>query len=245
MELKVTTLEGKEAGSRRRCPTLFSGSSRAPTSSIAASYWQLAKRQRRHPQGEEPRRHLAHRQENVRQKGTGSAPPRLGARARCSAAAAARSARVVRSHAHRPAEEGARARAQACALGQGQGRRHHRHRGADAEGSGKTKALRGQFDKLGLANALIIDGAEVAADVRTAARNIPNIDVLPVAGHQRLRHHAAAEAGADQGRGRCAGGALQMTTTDPRHYDVILAPVITEKATKASEHNKVDVQGRA
>jgi large subunit ribosomal protein L23 len=30
-----------------------------------------------------------------------------------------------------------------------------------------------------------------------------------------------------------------MTTTDPRHYDVILSPVITEKATMASEHNKV------
>ena len=46
----------------------------------------------------------------------------------------------------------------------------------------KTKALRGQFDKLGVTNALFIDGAEVAADVRTAARNIPNIDVLPIAG---------------------------------------------------------------
>jgi large subunit ribosomal protein L23 len=30
-----------------------------------------------------------------------------------------------------------------------------------------------------------------------------------------------------------------MTTGDPRHYDVILSPVITEKATNASEHNKV------
>ena len=30
-----------------------------------------------------------------------------------------------------------------------------------------------------------------------------------------------------------------MTTSDPRHYDVIIAPVITEKATLASEHNKV------
>lgn len=28
-------------------------------------------------------------------------------------------------------------------------------------------------------------------------------------------------------------------STDPRHYDVILSPVITEKATMASEHNKV------
>ena len=47
---------------------------------------------------------------------------------------------------------------------------------------GKTKALRGHFDKLGVANALFVDGAEVAAEVRSAARNIPNIDVLPVAG---------------------------------------------------------------
>ena len=30
-----------------------------------------------------------------------------------------------------------------------------------------------------------------------------------------------------------------MTTSDPRHYDIILSPVITEKATIASEHNKV------
>ena len=46
----------------------------------------------------------------------------------------------------------------------------------------KTKALRQGFAKLGLSNALIIDGAEVASSVRTAARNIPNIDVLPIAG---------------------------------------------------------------
>ena len=30
-----------------------------------------------------------------------------------------------------------------------------------------------------------------------------------------------------------------MSTTDPRHYDVLIAPVITEKATMASEHGKV------
>ena len=46
----------------------------------------------------------------------------------------------------------------------------------------KTKALAKQFDKLGLANALIIDGAEIDANFRSAARNIPNIDVLPVQG---------------------------------------------------------------
>ena len=35
-----------------------------------------------------------------------------------------------------------------------------------------------------------------------------------------------------------------MSTSDPRHYDVILSPVITEKATMASEHNKVTFKVR-
>jgi large subunit ribosomal protein L23 len=30
-----------------------------------------------------------------------------------------------------------------------------------------------------------------------------------------------------------------MTSTDPLHYDLILSPVITEKATMASEQNQV------
>ncbi len=30
-----------------------------------------------------------------------------------------------------------------------------------------------------------------------------------------------------------------MSTNDPRHYDVIIAPVITEKATNASAYSKV------
>ena len=30
-----------------------------------------------------------------------------------------------------------------------------------------------------------------------------------------------------------------MSTADPRHYDVIIAPVITEKTTLASERNQV------
>ena len=30
-----------------------------------------------------------------------------------------------------------------------------------------------------------------------------------------------------------------MSSHDSRHYDIIVAPVVTEKATIASEHNKV------
>ena len=46
----------------------------------------------------------------------------------------------------------------------------------------KTKALRASFDKASLASALIVDGATVQANFAKAARNIPEIDVLPVQG---------------------------------------------------------------
>lgn len=46
----------------------------------------------------------------------------------------------------------------------------------------KTSTLRGQFGKLGLDNALMIGGAELDSNFSMAARNIPNIDVLPVQG---------------------------------------------------------------
>ncbi len=46
----------------------------------------------------------------------------------------------------------------------------------------KTKVLKDAFDKMGLTSALIIDGAEVEKNFATAARNIANIDVLPVQG---------------------------------------------------------------
>ncbi len=103
----------------------------------------------------------------------------------------------------------------------------------------KTGALQKNLVKLGL---------EVGADrrwraggreLRTRGAQHPEHRRAAGAGHQRVRHPAAAETGSDQGGRRSAGGAVQMTTTDPRHYDVILSPVITEKATTASEHGQV------
>ncbi|MGN8019415.1 50S ribosomal protein L4 [Phyllobacterium sp. 22229] len=46
----------------------------------------------------------------------------------------------------------------------------------------KTKVLVSQFAKLGFENALLIGGAEIDANFRRAASNIPNIDVLPIQG---------------------------------------------------------------
>lgn len=48
--------------------------------------------------------------------------------------------------------------------------------------SPKTKELAGQFAGLGIENALIISGIAVDENFAKAARNIPNVDVLPVAG---------------------------------------------------------------
>jgi len=45
----------------------------------------------------------------------------------------------------------------------------------------KTKELAGNLDKLGLANALLIDGT-VDENLARAAANIPNVDVLPSVG---------------------------------------------------------------
>lgn len=47
---------------------------------------------------------------------------------------------------------------------------------------GKTKVLKERFSALGLTNALIIDGAALHEGFSLAARNIPQIDVLPVQG---------------------------------------------------------------
>ena len=57
---------------------------------------------------------------------------------------------------------------------------------------GKTASLRKVFGDLGLSNALIIDGAEVEKNFALAARNIPQIDVLPAQGinvYDILRRH--------------------------------------------------------
>ena len=56
----------------------------------------------------------------------------------------------------------------------------------------KTAALKLQFEKIGLKNALLIAGPEVDGNLKLAARNIVDIDVLPDAGlnvYDVLRRH--------------------------------------------------------
>src|ERR1700754_4636813 len=56
----------------------------------------------------------------------------------------------------------------------------------------KTAALREQLGKIGVTHALVIAGTEVDKNFKLAARNIPNVDVLPNAGlnvYDVLRRH--------------------------------------------------------
>ena len=189
MEVKVTSLDGKDSGSVTVSDAIFGLDPRTDLIHRCV-VWQLAKRQAGTHQVKN--RADIHRtgKKMYRQKGTGGA--RHGsARVNLFRGGGRSFGPHPRSH-----EIGLPKKVRALAL---------RHAlSAKAKDGGiividtlaltetKTKALREGFAKLGLANALIIDGAEVGTQVRLAARNIPNIDVLPVAGinvYDMLRRH--------------------------------------------------------
>jgi len=179
MELKVTALDGKKSGSLTVSDAIFGLEPRTDLIHRCV-VWQLARRQR----GTHAVKNRAEIDRTgkklYRQKGTGSA--RHGsARVNLFRGGGRSFGPHSRSH-----EIGLPKKVRALAL------RHALSAKAKDDGiivietlsvkDGKTRTLRSQFEKLGLSNALIVDGAEVAANVRTAARNLPNIDVLPVVG---------------------------------------------------------------
>ena len=179
MELKITTLEGKEAGSVQLPDAVFGLEPRADIVQRCVN-WQLAKRQRG-THKTKLRGEVARTTKKMHaQKGTGGA--RHGAQSAPQFRGGGRAfGPVVRSHAHDLPKK-----VRALAL------RHALSSKAKNGGiivldkasvtEPKTKALALQFGKLGVENALIIDGAEIDANFGIAARNIPNIDVLPVQG---------------------------------------------------------------
>ena len=189
MELKIMSLDGTDAGSVELSDAIFGLEPRADILHRCVR-WQLAKRQRGTHDVKNRAEISRTGKKMYRQKGTGSA--RHGsARVNLFRGGGRSFGPHTRSH-----EIGLPKKVRALAL------RHALSAKAKDDGiiiidalslkESKTKALRSQFAKLGLSNALIIDGAEVAADVRTAARNLPNIDVLPVAGinvYDVLRRH--------------------------------------------------------
>ena len=87
---------------------------------------------------------------------------------------------VVRSHAHDLPKK-VRALALRHALSAKVRARRSRPVGKRAPGRRQDrKTLRASFEKAALKNALIIDGAEPETKFAAAARNLPEIDVLPI-----------------------------------------------------------------
>jgi large subunit ribosomal protein L4 len=179
MELKMISLDGKQAGSVTLSDSIFGLEPRADLIQRCVN-WQLNKR--RAGTHAVKNRAEIHRtgKKMYRQKGTGSA--RHGsARVNLFRGGGRSFGPVVRSH-----ETGLPKKVRALAL------KHALSAKAKDGGivvldkasvkDGKTSALSKHFEKLGFSNALIVDGAEIEVNFKNAARNIPNIDVLPVQG---------------------------------------------------------------
>jgi len=179
MDMKITTLEGKEAGSVNLSDAIFGLEPRADIIQRCVN-WQLARRQRGTHKTKARSEIWRPGKKMYGQKGTGGA--RHGsARVPQFRGGGRAFGPVVRSHAIDLPKK-----VRALAL------KHALSSKAKDGGiividkatldKAKTKALATQFGKLSLANALIIDGAELEANFASAARNIPNIDVLPIQG---------------------------------------------------------------
>ena len=179
MKLDITTFDGGQGGSVELDEAIFGLEPRADLLARCVR-WQLAKRQAG-THATKGRSDINRTTKKLyKQKGTGNA--RHGAASAPQFRGGGRAfGPVVRSHAHDLPKK-----VRALAL------KHALSAKAKDGGiivldkasvkDGKTAMLRKNFAKLGLTSALIIDGAEVEANFALAARNIPNIDVLPVQG---------------------------------------------------------------
>ena len=179
MELKIVALDGKEAGKATLSDAIFGLEPRQDIVQRCVN-WQLAKRQRGTHKTKQRGEINRTGKKMYAQKGTGGA--RHGPASVSQFRGGGRVfGPVVRSHAI-----GLPKKVRALAL------KHALSAKAKDGGiilidkaslkDAKTKGLAKQFDKLGLSNALIIDGAQCDANFCSAARNIPNIDVLPIQG---------------------------------------------------------------
>jgi large subunit ribosomal protein L4 len=179
MDLTVTTLEGKDAGKISLSDAIFGLDPRQDLIQRIVR-WQLAKKQ----QGGHKtlsRSDVARTGAKMfKQKGTGRARHHAASAPQFRGGGRAHGP-VVRSHAH---DLNKKVRAL--------GLRHALSAKALASdiividnlsaSEAKTKALTGSLAKLGLTNALFIGGSELDQNFRLAAKNIPNVDVLPVEG---------------------------------------------------------------
>jgi len=179
MELKVTTLDGQAAGSVTVPDAIF-GLDPRPDILQRCVTWQLAKRRAgTHAVKNRADINLTGKK-MYRQKGTGNA--RHGsARVNIFRKGGRAFGPTPRSHAiGLPKKVRALALKHALSAKAKDGGILVLDRAAVSDA--KTRTLSERLGKLDIVNALIIDGAEIDANFRLAARNIPDIDVLPIQG---------------------------------------------------------------
>jgi large subunit ribosomal protein L4 len=179
MDLNVKTLDGKDAGKLSVSDLIFGLDPREDIIARMIRY-QLAKKQQGTHQTKTRAEISRTGKKMYKQKGTGQARHH-SARAPQFRGGGRAHGPVLRSHAHDLPKK-----IRALAL------RHALSAKLKSEdviivdslvaSEAKTKALVGQLTGLGLSNALFIGGAELDANFKLAAQNIPNIDVLPVQG---------------------------------------------------------------
>ena len=179
MDFNVKTLDGKDAGKVSLSDQIFGLDPREDIIARMIRY-QLAKKQQGTHQTKTRAEISRTGKKMYKQKGTGRARHH-SARAPQFRGGGRAHGPVVRSHAHDLPKK-----IRALAL------RHALSAKLKSEdviivdslvaSEAKTKALVGQLAGLGLSNALFIGGAELDANFKLAAQNIPNIDVLPVQG---------------------------------------------------------------
>ena len=179
MELNVKTLEGKDAGKVSLSDAIFG---LEPREDIIARVirWQLAKKRQGTHKAKGRAEVWRTGAKMYKQKGTGRARHH-SARAPQFRGGGKAHGPVVRSHEHDLPKK-VRALGLRLALSA-------KFKAEDViildslvAADAKTKVLAGNFETLGLTNALFIGGAELDSNFKLAAANIPNIDVLPVQG---------------------------------------------------------------
>ena len=179
MKIDVTSLDGAAAGSLELSDAIFGLKPREDIIARMVRY-QLAKRQ--------AGTHAVKGRADIwrtgkkmyKQKGTGSARHGSARVPQCRGGGRAMGP-VSRSHAHDlPKKVRALALKHALSAKAASGEILVWDNAQVAEA--KTKILHERFKAIGLTNALVIDGAELHEGFTLAARNIPQIDVLPVQG---------------------------------------------------------------
>ena len=179
MELTVTTLDGKEAGSVTLSDAIFGLEPRGDLIQRCV-VWQLAKRR--------AGTHAVKNRADINRTGKKSGPQKGSGGARHGSQRANLFRGGGRSFGPHPRDHAIDLPKKVRALAL-----RHALSAKAKDGNivvidalsvkdAKTKALAAQFGKLELANALFIGGDTIEENFGRAARNIPNVDVLPIQG---------------------------------------------------------------